>query len=162
MSPSRRGSILLVVLVVLAALTLVAMVSLQFTGREREAALSSTREEEVRACADVARASVLARLRAVGARPTELRFTEQLPDAPDAEDRSVYATGHGGGGGAQVQVDGVELVVRGVAATQRQARDVTNLIGPAVLGGQYFRIAVNCVGRSGRQHEIELLVRFGI
>lgn len=166
-SQARRGSALLLVLIVMTLLAVLAVLGIQFTGREREAAHAFTQEQEVRACAETARANLLSRLRTVGVRPTEIRFSEQLPDSPTASLRSTYATGHVGtpaatDGGAAVTVEPVQVVLRGVGSTGRQARDVTNLVGPAVLGGQYYRIAVECTGRGGRQHEMEMLVRFGI
>jgi type II secretory pathway pseudopilin PulG len=163
-----RGSALLLVLIVMTILAVLAVLGIQFTGREREAAHAFTQEQEVRACAETARANLLSRLRTVGIRPTEIRFSEQLPDSPVASTRSTYGTGHlatsaaATDGGAAVTVEPVQVVLRGVGSTGRQARDVTNLVGPAVLGGQYYRIAVQCQSRGGRQHEMEMLVRFGI
>lgn len=166
-SPFPRGSALLLVLVVMAVLAVIAVVGIQATGREREAAHAFTHDQEVRACAETARANLLARLRTVGVRPTEIRFTGQLPDSTVESSRSVYGTGHigtvpGASDGGSVVLDPVQVVMRGVGSTGRQARDVTNLVGPAVLGGQYYRIAVQCQGAAGRQHEMEMLVRFGI
>ncbi|MBZ4419021.1 hypothetical protein [Myxococcus sp. RHSTA-1-4] len=161
-----RGSALLLVLIVMALLAVLAVLGIQFTGREREAAHAFTQDQEVRACAETARANLLARLRTVGVRPTEIRFTGELPDDTDQARRSVYGTGHLGAAAAQdagaATGTPVQVVMRGVGSTGRQARDVTNLVGPAVLGGQYYRIAVQCQGGEGRQHEMEMLVRFGI
>lgn len=161
---SPRGSALLLVLIVMALLAVLAVLGIQFTGREREAAHAFTQDEEVRACAETARANLLARLRTVGVRPTEIRFSGELPDSTEASERSVYGTGHlvTSGTSSDGGTSPVQVVMRGVGSTGRQARDVTNLVGPAVLGGQYYRIAVQCQSGGGRQHEMEMLVRFGI
>jgi hypothetical protein len=155
---SPHGSALLVVLVVLAVLSLAAVASISFTGRERESAAVATRGEEVRACAEVARANVLGRLRSIGVRPTEIQFADKLLDA-ELGGESQFRTGHVTTD-AGVTVAAVQLV-QGAGGSRQGARDVTNLIGPSVLGGQFYRIAVTCQGR-GLQHEIEFLVRFGI
>ena len=167
-SSAPRGSALLLVLIVMSLLAVLAVVGIQVTGREREAAHAFTQDQEVRACAETARTNLLARLRTVGVRPTEIRFTGELPDSADEDHRSVYGTGHLGSPGTAPDAGSpqtgtpVQVVMRGVGSTGKQARDVTNLIGPSVLGGQYYRIAVQCQGGSGRQHEMEMLVRFGI
>jgi Tfp pilus assembly protein PilX len=162
--PAPRGSALLLVLIVMALLAVLAVLGIQFTGREREAAHAFTQDQEVRACAETARTNLLARLRTVGVRPTEISFTGQLPDAVLGAERSVYGTGHltANAPADAGTLEPVQVVMRGVGSSGRQARDVTNLIGPAVLGGQYYRIAVQCRAGNGRQHEMEMLVRFGI
>jgi hypothetical protein len=166
-SHSPRGSALVVVLVVLAVLSVLAMGAIAFTGSERDASVHESRSAELQACAETARAHVLARLRVVGIAPTEIEFVDALMDDYDRERRTVARTGHYGlsnatDGGVGTTEPGVELVVGGIGAMTSQARDLTNLVAAGgTLGGQFYRVVVACDSR-GRQREVEFLVRFGI
>lgn len=155
----RRGSTLVVVLVVMAVLSVLAIGAIAFTGTERDAAIHDSKANELQSCTETARAHLLARLRVMGV-PELIEFVDVLPDDADPARRSVARTGHYGptvDGGAL----GVERVEMGVSNNAPRARDLSNLIAPANLGGSYYRIVVSCDTR-GRQREVEFLVRFGI
>jgi hypothetical protein len=162
---SSRGAALIVVLIAMAVLAVLALGVIVFTGTERDAAVQGRRSEQLRACAEVARGHVLARLRAAGVAPESIDFSQTLPDDNDPALRSVAHTGHaflGDGGVGSPTAGGVLVVKTGLAAQVGQARDLTNVIAQtSTLGGQFYRVVVAC-DSGGRQTEMEFLVRFGI
>jgi Tfp pilus assembly protein PilX len=159
-----RGTVLIVVLVAMAVLAVLALGVIAFTGTERDAAIQGRRGEQLMACAEVARAHVLAQLRAAGGMsPESIAFSVTLPDEVENARRSVARTGHVHDPDAGVVMTGGVLVVKaGMGAQTSQARDLTNVATQSpTLGGQYYRVVVACES-GGRQREVEFLVRYGI
>jgi hypothetical protein len=162
---NARGAVLIVVLVAMAVLAVLALGVIVFTGTERSAAIEGRRGEQLKACAEVARAHVLARLRAAGAAPETIEFAAPLLDEEDPARRSLARTGHVyfGDAGVPAPISGGVLVVKtGMGAQAGQARGLVDVIAQtSTLGGQYYRVVVACES-GGRQTEVEFLVRFGI
>ena len=170
-SRRTRGSALILAVVALVALSVLALAAIHFSGKENEVTQHVSRAEEVLACAEAARQNLLARFRAVGINPTQIKLAcpssstpgvecVRLADDPNLARRSILSTGHY----RQAQlptVQGVEVVTGGVGAGGG-VRDLTNsLAASPTLGGQFYRIIVSCHSR-GRESEVEMLVRFGI
>lgn len=169
---SSRGSALLTAMIALAALTILALAAISFTGKEHEVTHSFARSEELQACAETARQHLLARFRSIGAQPTQIVLScpdtktnpdsecIRLKDATATANQSILHTGHYGD--AKAEVTGVTGVTGGIGAASGGARDLSNsLAAGATLGGQYYRVVVTCTSR-GRASEVEMLVRFGI
>lgn len=152
-----RGSTLIVVVVAMVVVGLIAVSVIAFTGREREAAASYSRREELMSCAEASRNYLIARLRGVGVVPSSIRFADPLLDNSVAADRSVLSTGHYG----QSNVVSAEVVSAGVGASASGTRDLTNLLAAQTLGGQYYRVVTHCRSR-GKAQEIEFLIKWGI
>jgi len=77
---SPRGSVLLLVVVLLAVVMVLSMAAIGFSGSERGAASSFRSSEELVACADAGRQYLLSRFRLIGSSPTQLTPTDQRLD----------------------------------------------------------------------------------
>ncbi|MBZ4415136.1 hypothetical protein [Myxococcus sp. RHSTA-1-4] len=164
-----RGAVLLLVVVLLAVVTVLAMAAIGFSGSERGAASSFRSSEELVACADAGRQYLLSRFRLIGGSPTQLAPTDQRLDlaglpgcngATPTDDARCIRSGHLGEPPA---ISGVRLVPQATLGRRSSARDLTNVIAPASgLGGQTYQVVVHCVDGRGAQSEVEFTVRFGL
>ena len=75
-----RGNALLMTLIALAVLMMIVAAAIQFTGTNREAAISKARADEVQACATTARKLLLSKLRTFGVSAGALVLDTKLPD----------------------------------------------------------------------------------
>lgn len=152
---ANKGSALLAVLIAMAVLAVLAAAAIMFTGNERAATAASANSQELRACIDVARAHVLARLRTTGAN-VNLEFVGSLPDGPEDAGTTVR-TGHFD----SVAVKTVSQITRGVGEAANQPNDLANNPGARVTKASYYRVVVACQ-KGPRQSEAEFLVRYGL
>lgn len=161
---ARRGSALIITLVVMGVLAVMAVGAITFSGAERVSAFGLSRSTEVRACAEAARAYLIANLRqgqnaTSPPQPTEIRFADRALGSGDEE--VMMHTGHYNEHGAAPTVLGAQLLGpnSGLGGRAGTARDITNLAGVNhSQGGQYYRVVVHCQSQ-GKQHEIEFVIR---
>ncbi|MCP3139168.1 hypothetical protein [Pyxidicoccus xibeiensis] len=166
---AARGSVLLLVVVLLAVVTVLAMAAIGLSGAERGAASSFRSSEELVACADAGRQYMLSRFRLLGQSPTQLTPTNQRLDVaglPGCEggvtgdDGRCIRSGHLG---EAPTISGVRLVPQLTLGRRSSARDLTNVIAPAAgLGGQTYQVIVHCVDSRGAESEVEFTLRFGL
>ncbi len=168
--PSPRGAVMLLVIVLLAVVTVLALAAIGFSSAERGAASSFRSSEELVACADAGRQYLLSRFRLLGGSPTQLTPTDQRLDmaglpgcggnVPADSDGRCIRSGHLG---QTPTISGVRLVPQATLGRRSSARDLTNVIAPASgLGGQTYQLIVHCVDGRGAQTEVEFTVRFGL
>jgi hypothetical protein len=161
--------VLLLVVVLLAVVTVLAMAAIGFSGSERGAASGFRSSEELVACADAGRQYLLSRFRLIGGSPTQLTPTDQRLDlaglpacggAPASDDARCIRSGHLG---EPPTISGVRLIPQATLGRRSSARDLTNVIAPASgLGGQNYQLVVHCVDSRGAESEVEFTVRFGL
>ena len=166
---SPRGAVLLLVVVLLAVVTVLALAAIGFSGAERGAASSFRSSEELVACADAGRQYLLSRFRLIGGSPTQLAPTDQRLDlaglpgcggAVPADDARCIRSGHLG---EPPTISGVRLIPQVTLGRRSSARDLTNVIAPASgLGGQTYQVVVHCTDSRGAQTEVEFTLRFGL
>lgn len=164
-----RGSVLLLVMVLLVVMTVLAMAAVSFSSAERGAAGNFRSSEELVACADAGRQYLLSRFRLIGGSPTQLTPTDQRLDlaglpacggAPASDDARCIRSGHLG---EPPTISGVRLIPQATLGRRSSARDLTNVIAPASgLGGQNYQLVVHCVDSRGAESEVEFTVRFGL
>lgn len=158
---SARGNALMMTLIALAVLLLLVAAAIQFTGANREAAISKARGDELQACATIGRKMLLSKLRTFGVDPATLTLNTQLPDATLAANQTTVRTGHYDGTGAETVVVKLDSTVMG--ASRNQVRDVANTLASTTLGGSYYRVVVSCRHpTSNAQSEVEFTFRHGL
>jgi len=161
---NRRGSVLLLVVVLLAVISLLAAAAVTFSQSELGAAKNERIGDELLACADVGRQFMLSRLHSVqAAKPINVDMNvageEPCPDAGDVPaGKRCVRSGHIG----QMQVTGVTPVKNNAGGNREDMRDITNSAGDPTLNGVPHKIVVHCKDESGRETEVEFVVRFGL
>ncbi len=166
---SPRGSVLLLVVVLLAVVMVLSMAAIGFSGSERGAASSFRSSEELVACADAGRQYLLSRFRLIGSAPTQLSPTDQRLDLAGlpgcdggvpGDDSRCIRSGHLG---ESATVSGVRLVPQVTHGRRSSARDLTNVVAPSSsLGGQTYQVVVHCEDARGSESEVEFTLRFGL
>ncbi|HVE87756.1 MAG TPA: hypothetical protein VND93_33090 [Myxococcales bacterium] len=157
-----RGNVLMVVLIALAVLMVMVVGAIQFTGTNREAAVSNMKAGASTACAETARRYLLSRLNLFGVPVTDLVLAdEKLPEANNEVHR--VSTAHYGES-VDAGVKSIAVVDAASLGTSRsQIRDLSNA-APAgtTLGGSYYRVVVKCTENNNRESELEFLFRYGL
>jgi hypothetical protein len=169
---SPRGTVLLLVSVLLLVITVLALAAIGFSNSERTASSGFRSSEELAACAETGRQYLLSRFRLFGQAPTQLSATDVRLDQPglpaceesdgtlpkDPDVRCIRS-GHIG----QVDVVGVRSLSRTALGNTKNAFDLTNRIAPASsLGGQTYHVVVHCRDGRGAESEVEFTLRFGL
>lgn len=159
---ARRGGAMLVTMIALVVLMVLVLGAISFTGRNREAATSKARGDQLVACAETARRYVLAQLAQNNVQVTSLTLTQVLTDDPVVARQSVLTTGHYPD--LTAQPTAVLVPSRNFGAAERQARELSNSAPDSTtLGGSYYRVVVKCTEpSSGRASEVEFVFRFGL
>ena len=157
-----RGNALLMTLIALAVLMMIVAAAIQFTGTNREAAVSKARADELQACANTGRKLILSKLRTFGTPTGGLTLaTVILPDSASAGAHKELRTAHYDSLALQPVVVKLDSTVMG--SSRYQVRDVANTISQTTLGGQYYRVIVTCRHPvSNAQSEVEFTFRHGI
>lgn len=157
----RRGNALLITLIALAVLLVLVMAAIQFTGTNKEAAIASSRADEMQACATVARRVLLSKLRTVGVAPTSLTLQTKLPSAAALADQNELLTAHLDKTAPEPVI--VALDSSSMGASRKQTREMANTLGPTTMGGGYYRVVVTCQHPTSKsQSELEFTFRHGL
>lgn len=169
----RRGSVLLLVVVLLAVISLLAAAALTFSQSELGAAKNERAGDELIACADLGRQYMLARFNMLEKPPTDLlpinvdlnAIGDEEVHCPDAGEvphgMRCARSGHIG----QVpglRVAGITKVESTAGGNRADMKEITNSAGDPTLGGVPHKIVVHCKDDSGRETEVEFVVRFGL
>ncbi len=167
---TARGSVLLLVIVLLVVMSLLTLAVIGFSGQERGATASFRSGEELTACADAGRMFLLSRFRLFGQAPEQLAPTDHRldlagqpacgPGTPTAADARCVRSGHMG---QLPTVSGVRLLQNPTYGRSQAARDLVNVITAAgSLGGRNYQVIVHCIDDRGAESEVEFTLRFGI
>ncbi len=157
-----RGNALLMTLIALAVLMMIVAAAIQFTGTNREAAVSKARADELQSCATTARKLLLAKLRMTsGGRAGGLTLNSVIPDSTGPATDKQVRTAHYDKLTLEPVI--VKLDSNVMGASRYQVRDMANTAGPGTLGGDYYRVVVTCRHPgSNAQSEVEFTFRHGI
>jgi type II secretory pathway pseudopilin PulG len=164
-----HGSVLLLVVVLLAVISLLAAAAVTFSQSELGAAKNEKTGEELLACADAGRQFMLSRFNVLGMTPPSsleaINVNMNAPiDAPCPDVGEVPSgmrcarSGHIG----QVSVTGIKRLQLTAGGSSDDTREASNGNGDPTLGGVPHKITVHCRDESGRETEVEFVVRFGI
>lgn len=165
-----RGSVLLLVIVLLVVMSVLTLAVIGFSGQERGATAAFRSGEELTACADAGRMYLLSQFRLFGQAPEQLAPTNSRldvanqpdcgPGTPTAANARCVRSGHIG---QLPTVSGVRLLPSTTYGRSQAARDLTNVIAPAgSLGGRNYQVIVHCIDDRGAESEVEFTLRFGI
>lgn len=151
---TRRGSTLVVTVVIIAVLTIVAIGMIRRSTTELEAAGARRGYDVALSCADGARELLLSQFRTYGVVLTTLQLDETVGNRR-------YASGHFDRFGLRTVVPVDPGLVGG--ATDN-AMDLANRSARLPIGGAAYRVTVVCSdsSESNRQSEVEFVVRFGM
>lgn len=158
-----RGSVLLVVVVILAVMALGIAAALMVSSRERAAAASQGRADSLKACAQAASRRIWAEVANSGGALVGGVWALDIADGP------MLALGHYDQNGASF-TSVTTTNITNVKATQTLASasggvrnlDTSNTFRVGIgdpSGSLYF---AHCVDGSGNQYEVELFARFGL
>ncbi|MGC4122708.1 MAG: hypothetical protein QM765_50680 [Myxococcales bacterium] len=157
-----RGNALLITVVALAVLMVLVVGAIRFTGTNRASAGAKLSADRVAACAEVARRTLISRLRVSQKVPTEeIKFDEAIVDDINPVKQSRILTAHYGGAQAATVL---AVSSSQMSGTKRSARGLSNvLVESPTGGGQYFSVTVLCreAPPSTREAEVEYLFRYG-
>ncbi len=164
-----RGSVLLLVVVLLAVISLLAAAAVTFSQNELGAARNEKTGDELLACADAGRQYMLSRFNALGITPpsalepvnVDMNAASDVgcPDAGDVPAGSRCArSGHIG----QVSVRDIRRLELAAGGSSGDTVDMTNGNGDPTRGGVPHKITVHCKDETGRETEVEFVVKFGI
>lgn len=150
---AERGAALLLVVVIIAVLVVVGYALLGRSTAENDAIGAKRRYDKSVSCVDAARDYLLSQFRTYGVSPTEIQVSSTVGDM-------TMRTAH---------YDDITLKQTVVAEKQYQkgstsaVNDISNRIVKAGLGGQVYRMTVECASTGAQQqNEVEFLVRFGL
>ncbi len=150
----RRGSALIVALMIIAAVTVVAFAIVKMGSTEADAGGAKRRYDHAVSCSDAARDLLLSQFRVYSISPTSLTLNQVIDD-------QTMASGHYD----NLAVTSVSAAA-GFTSETGGSNDISNRISRAGLGGQVYRMTVVCsssaAGPKTRQSEVEFLVRFGL
>lgn len=156
----KRGNALMMTLIALAVLMMIVAAAIQFTGTNREAAVSKARADEVQACATTARKLLLSKLRTLGVSPTDLSINQKFPDTQSTATDKEMRTAHVDNTGVEPVIMKLDSKVMG--ASRYTVSDVANR-STSGLGGGYYRVVVTCRNPSSNaQSEVEFTFRHGL
>jgi hypothetical protein len=150
----RRGSTLIVALMIIALVTVVAFAIVKMGSTEADAGGAKRRYDHAVSCSDAARDLLLSQFKIYSISPTSLTLNQVIDD-------QVMASGH-------YDNLAVTSVVSAAGFTSQTggSNDISNRLSRAGLGGQVYRMTVVCSssapGAATRQSEVEFLVRFGL
>jgi hypothetical protein len=152
---SRRGSALLLVMVLLAILSVIGVMVINRSTSEALSAQAKARFDKSVSCADAARELLVSQFRTYGTSPTLLTLDRTIED-------KRLASGHYD----NIAVTSV-VATSGASQANIGVSDISNRVARTKLGGQMYRMTVVCAstgadGGPTRQNEVEYLVRFGI
>ncbi|HEX8820971.1 MAG TPA: hypothetical protein VF794_13670 [Archangium sp.] len=171
----KRGSVLLLVVVLLAVISLLAAAAVTFSQSELGAARNEKTGDELLACADAGRQYMLSQL-SVLEKPIKdpsiikdpgIINVDMNSASDDANCPSVgevptgmrcARSGHIG----RVQVTGVTKLETTAGGNREDMKDITNTAGNPMFGGVPHKIVVHCKDETGRETEVEFVVRFGL
>lgn len=152
----RRGSSLLLAIVIIGILAVIAVALLKRTQTEMESISAKRHYDVAVSCADGARQMLMSQFRTFGVSPTSIVLDQTVGD-------KRYTSGHYDNFGIASVVPGAGTQAGAIGVT-----DIANRTSKAKLGGQVYRMTVVCTdtatvnGKSSRQSEVEFLVRFGL
>lgn len=155
-SPSRirrrRGSALVVAVVIVAVLGVIAVALVKRSGMESDSIAAKRHYDQSVTCADGARQMLLSQFRTFGVSPTQVVLDQTVGE-------KRFTSGHYD----QFAIAAVTPAT-GTQAGAIGVTDVANRTSRARLGGQVFRMTVVCTDRTTATHqsEVEFLVRFGL
>jgi type II secretory pathway pseudopilin PulG len=164
-----RGSVLLLVVVLLAVISLLAAAAVGFSQSELGAARNEKTGDELLACADAGRQYMLSRFNVLGVSgPGSLKAINldmnsaddsMCPDAGEVPAGMRCArSGHIG----QVGITSIKRLELTAGGSSENTRETSNGNGDPTLGGVPHKITVHCKDETGRETEVEFVVRFGI
>jgi type II secretory pathway pseudopilin PulG len=161
--------VLLLVVVLLAVISLLAAAAVTFSQNELGAARNEKTGDDLLACADAGRQYMLSRFNVLGMTPPSAltavnvnmnAATDALcPDAGEVPHGMRCArSGHIG----QVSVTGIKRLQLTAGGSSEDTKEVSNGNGDPTMGGVPHKITVHCKDETGRETEVEFVVRFGI
>lgn len=160
MSAHRRGNALITVMVALAVLLTLVVAAINFTGSNRESASAKGRADQLAACAQAAKRTLLAQLKVYNISVTDLSLNARLPDGT-TDTSTEMLTGHYSSTAPEPTI--VKLESSAMGQSRRQLRDMSNTIAQTTLGGSYYRVVARCRSRvNGAESEVEFTFRHGI
>ena len=165
----KRGSVLLLVVVLLAVISLLAAAAITFSQSELGAARNEKTGDELLACADAGRQYMLSRFSMLEKPPTELdavnvdmNSASDDANCPEAGEvptgKRCARSGHIG----QMKVTGITKLENKAGGNREDMKDITNSTGNPMFGGVPHKIVVHCKDETGRETEVEFVVRFGL
>jgi len=161
MNSPARGNALLMTLIALAVLMMIVAAAIQFTGTNREAAISKARADELQACATTARKLLLSKLRTLGTPTGGLTLNTVIPDTQAPATDKQVRTAHYDSLVVEPVIVKLDSTVMG--ASRYQVREMSNSLGQSTMGGDYYRVVVTCRNPSSNaQSEVEFTFRHGI
>jgi hypothetical protein len=147
-----RGQSLVVVVILLAIITVIAVSLMSRNSDEIDAAGSKRRYDESVSCAEGARQMLVSQFSTFGVTPTSLSVNSTVGS-------KVYSSGH-------YDTFNVKTVAvaSGGAGRSVGVSDATNRTMGTRLGGSLYRMTVVCSDSTvaNRQSEVEFLIRFGL
>ncbi len=150
----RRGSTLIVALMIIAFVTVIAFAIVKMGSTEADAGGAKRRYDHAVSCSDAARDLLLSQFKVYSISPTSLTLNQVIDD-------QIMASGHYD----NLAVTSVNAAM-GFTSETGGSNDISNRISRAGLGGQVYRMTVVCSssapGANTRQSEVEFLVRFGL
>jgi Tfp pilus assembly protein PilX len=153
---SRRGSTLLLVVVLLAVLAIIGVSAVSLGSQERVNAAAKGRRDAVAACASAARMALWAELAKYGS--GYLSSTSPVGEIVLADGTRLAAPAHYGSADTDdlpvVQIVRTHRIVRSLAA---KTVDLTNRMDApqSALGGTAYTVVARCRDAKGREDEVE-------
>ena len=151
----RRGSSLVMTLIIVLGLAVVALAALNMASRGIISTAHKTHGDQLTACANAAAQRVLAEYALAGANVASISAAG-VPGGP------TLGLGHFDAG-MTVNIAGnlVELAPSAGGGTQTDY-DSTNTITKGRGGGKPYKLVARCTDGQGRQYEVELFLRLGL
>ncbi|HSN91484.1 MAG TPA: type II secretion system protein [Anaeromyxobacteraceae bacterium] len=160
--PLPRGSALVLALVLLGVVTVIGAASVLLASQERVNASSKSKIDFLNACANAAQAKIWAEMTQYGL--SYLGSTVQVTPVTLPDGTTVVAPAHYG------QLEGTPPSVQSVTFKVESSggenpmneRDCTNGACGLVPLGQTYGMTALCKDAGGREHEVELAVKFAL
>jgi hypothetical protein len=158
----RRGTALLVALILLAVLTVIGTAAVTLSSRERESASAKARVSFATACAHAAQGRIWAELAkfGLGSLTTGLVATEMtLPGGTKLAVPAHYTPVDGSAGTTAVILG---RTAGSSGGTMKGEQDESNMDADSNQLGQTFTVTARCTAPSGREMELEIGMRFAL
>jgi hypothetical protein len=145
----------------LAVLLMLVAAAIKFTGTSSQASVSKAKADQLAACANTSKRTLLSRLRTFGVPVTNVQVNESLPDGLNSTTQSTMLTGHYDATGPEPTV--IKLESSAMGQSRKQLRDMSNTLSQTTLGGSYYRVVARCRSPvNGAESEVEFTFRHGI
>ena len=159
---NQRGYTLIVVVTIVTVLLVLGVGSIRIAGRESKAATATSRTAVLEACARSARELMVSQLRFMQPIPTSFHAQVVGPDdvvgleiGSGCHDTTDFSIG-------QVEIVTPESLGAGRSPSLHRTRTSSPGYGPMAGGSTSARVTAICRDETGRSHEVEFMISFGI